>query len=108
VRPAGYAAAGDPRGDGVKTHLGPPSRDFEASEFVLVIAIAFGLSIVGSLSAALSYRGGAIEFGDKELAATVIYELVASAFVALILRSRRWRWTDFAVHRPAAPRSSAS
>ena len=82
----------------MNNHLGPPTRDFEASEFVIVILLAFGLSIAGSISAALSYTPEPIEFGDDALLSVLIYELIASAGIWLILRARRWQWRDFAVH----------
>ena len=82
----------------MKTHLGPPSRDFNGAEFAVVIALAFGLSIVESVSRAFSYTGHPIEFGDADLIWTVAYELVIGAIMALVLRSRGWKWADFAVH----------
>jgi membrane protease YdiL (CAAX protease family) len=82
----------------MKTHLGPPSREFDGGEFALVIALAFGMSIVGSLAAALSYTGRAIEFTDKDLVWTVGYELVVGGVIALMLRRRGWKPSDFAVH----------
>jgi len=85
----------------VNTHLGPPSRDFEASEFFLVVLLAFGLSIVGSLSAALSYSNEVLQIGDADLAFTLGYECFTAAAVWLVLRSRRWQWSDFAIHASA-------
>lgn len=85
----------------MKTHLAPSTRDFSGAEFALVIALAFGMSIVGSLSAALSWSGRPIAFGDAALAFTVGYEILVGALVALVLRSRHWRWSDFAVHASA-------
>jgi membrane protease YdiL (CAAX protease family) len=82
----------------VNTHLGPPTREFDASEFLLVVALAFGLSILGSIAAALSYTGRVIAFGDAELAATLAYECFAAAAIGLALRSRGWRWSDLAIH----------
>jgi membrane protease YdiL (CAAX protease family) len=82
----------------MKTHLGPPTRDFDASEFVLVVALAFGLSILGSLSAALSYTGKPVTFDDAELITGIVFELITAPIVWLVLRSRGWKWTDFAVH----------
>ncbi len=82
----------------MKTHLGEPTRDFDASEFVLVVALAFGLSILGSLSAALSYTGSPVNFGDAELIAGIVFELITAPIVWLVLRNRGWKWSDFAVH----------
>lgn len=82
----------------MKTHLGPPTREFDAGEFLLVVALAFGLSIVGSLSAAFTYSGRPIEFGDAEVASVVAYEAVIAPIVWLVLRRRGWKWSDFAVH----------
>jgi len=63
-----------------------------------VIALAFGLAILGSLDAALSYSGREIVIGDKELLATVLYELLFGAVIFFLLRHRGWKWADFAVH----------
>lgn len=82
----------------MKTHLAAPSREFSRSEFALVIALAFGLAIVGSLAQALSYSGREIVFGDFELLSTVIYELLFGSAIFVVLRSRGWKWADFAVH----------
>jgi membrane protease YdiL (CAAX protease family) len=82
----------------LKTHLGPPTREFDALEFALVVGIAFGLMIVGSLAAALSYDNKPLVFGDSELLGTIVYELIAAAVVWPILRSRKWKLTDFAIH----------
>src|SRR5258708_36704482 len=88
----------------MRTHLGPPTRDFDGAEFGLVIALAFGLSIMGSLSAAISYHGGPIQFGDAELIAALVLELITAPVVWLVLRSRRWKVGGFAI---PAPRGSA-
>ena len=82
----------------MKTHLHPPSRDFSASEFALVIALAFGLSILGSLSAALSYTGQPLILGDDQLLGIIALELITAPVVWMVLRSRGWKWADFAVH----------
>jgi membrane protease YdiL (CAAX protease family) len=82
----------------MKTHLAPPERDFDAGEFILVIALAFGLSILGSVSAAFTYSGRPIEFGDDEIASVIIYEAIIAPIVWLLLRRRGWKWSDFAVH----------
>jgi hypothetical protein len=57
----------------VKTYLAPPTREFNAGEFALVIALAFGLSILGSLAAAFDYSGQPIEFGDAQIASVMAY-----------------------------------
>ena len=82
----------------MKTHLPPPRRAFDPGEFAIVIALAFGLSIVGSLAMALSYTGREIVFDDVGLWATVAYEVIFGAMIWMILRSRGWVWSDFAVH----------
>ncbi len=82
----------------MKTHLAPPERDFDAGEFVLVIALPLGLSIAGSLSAAFSYSGAPIEFGDAEVVGVIAYELIIAPIVWLVLRRRGWTWGDFSVH----------
>ena len=82
----------------MKTHLGPPPRPFNGGEFALVIAFAFGLPLLGSLVAALSYDGRPSVFGDAELLFTLAYELGVGAVVGLVLWMRGWKWRDFAVH----------
>jgi len=82
----------------MNTHLGPPSRDFHGGEFALVIALAFGMSIVGSVFEAFSYGGRAIEFADKDLVWTLAYEAFVGGIIALSLRGRGWKWSDFAIH----------
>jgi membrane protease YdiL (CAAX protease family) len=82
----------------MKTHLGPPPRDFNGGEFALIVALAFGLAIAGSLSEALSYSGRPIRFDEAALVWTISYELVIGSIIAIILRSRGWRWSDFAIH----------
>lgn len=82
----------------METHLGPPHRDFNAGEFVLVISLAFGLAIIGSLAAALSYSNQPVEFGDAGLVGTLAFELVIGTVLWLILRAREWKWSDFSVH----------
>ena len=56
------------------------------------------MSTLGSLSAALSYSGQPVEFGDAALSSVVGYELLIGAIIWLILWKRGWRWSDFAVH----------
>src|SRR5258708_13528761 len=87
----------------MRTHLGPPTRDFDGAEFGLVIALAFGLSIMGSLSAAISYHGGPIQFGDAELIAALVLELITAPVVWLVLRSRGWKLSDFSIPPPPPP-----
>ena len=82
----------------MKTHLPPPTREFDPAEFAIVIALAFGLSIVGSIAMALSYTGREIVFGDAENWGTVAYELLFGALIWMILRTRGWAWPDFAVY----------
>jgi membrane protease YdiL (CAAX protease family) len=82
----------------MKTHLGPPPRPFSGGEFALVVALAFGISIVGSLAIAFSHDQQPIVFGDAELYFTVGYEIVIGGIVALVLWRRGWKWSDFAVH----------
>jgi len=82
----------------LKTHLPSPRREFDPAEFAIVIALAFGLSVVGSVAMALSYTGREIVFGDAELWGTVAYELIFGAAVWAILRARGWAWSDLAVH----------
>jgi uncharacterized protein len=82
----------------LNTHLAPPTRDFSASEFFIVILLAFGLSIAGSIADALSYTAGPIEFGDAELLSVVIYEIFFGTIILFILRSRGWQWSDFAIY----------
>jgi membrane protease YdiL (CAAX protease family) len=82
----------------MKTWLPPPTREFSGGEFCLVIALAFGLSIAGSISAALSYNNQPVEFTDTALAATIIYELIVGTVVGVVLRSREWQWSDFEIH----------
>ena len=82
----------------MQTHLGPAPREFHAGEFALVIALAFGLSLVASLSAALSYSGRPVEFGDPALAGTLVYEALFGAIIAAVLRARGWKGRDFAIH----------
>ena len=83
----------------MNTHLGPPARDFHAPEFVLVIALAFGLNIAASLELALSYTGSPMELSDAELLAGLAFELFLIPVIWLVLRSRGWTLADFAVHR---------
>jgi CAAX protease family protein len=82
----------------MNTHLGPPTRDFSGSEFAVVIALAFGLSIVGSLAAALSYAGRPVNFGDDELAAVIAFEVITAPVIWFLLKHRGWKWSDFAIH----------
>lgn len=82
----------------MNTHLGPAPRDFDGGEFAFVIALAFGMSIAGSLAQAFSYSGRPIEFTDRDLLWTLAYELAVGGIVALMLRSRGWKWRDFAIH----------
>ena len=82
----------------MKTHLAAPTREFSAGEFALVIALAFGLSILGSLAAAFDYTGQPIEFGDAQIASVLAYEAVIAPIVWLVLRRRGWKWGDFAVY----------
>jgi len=82
----------------METHLGPASRGFDAIEFFLVIALAFGLSIAGSIVAALSYSYEPVEFGDAALWSVLVYEIPAAAVIAFLLHRRGWRWSDFAIH----------
>jgi uncharacterized protein len=82
----------------MKTHLAPPTREFDAGEFALVIVLAFGLSILGSLAAAFDYTGQPIEFGDAQIASVMAYEAVIAPVVWLVLRRRGWKWSDFAVY----------
>jgi membrane protease YdiL (CAAX protease family) len=82
----------------MNTHLGPPPREFDGGEFALVVALAFGMSIVGSVIQAFSYSGAPVEFTDKDLAWTLAYELVVGAIIAIALRKRGWKWSDFAIH----------
>src|SRR3954467_625006 len=82
----------------MQTHLAPPTRDFHAGEFTLVIALAFGLSILGSVAGALSYSGQAIEFNDAAVTSVLVFELVMGPIVFFVLRARGWTWSDFAVH----------
>src|SRR5258708_22890598 len=89
----------------MRTHLGPPTRDFDGAEFGLVIALAFGLSIMGSLSAAISYHGGPIQFGDAELIAALVLELITAPVVWLVPRSPGWKVSEFRLH---ASRGSTS
>jgi membrane protease YdiL (CAAX protease family) len=60
--------------------------------------VAFGLAIVGSLGAALSYSGEAIEFNDDLIMGTVVYEMIAGGIAFAILKTRGWKWSDFAIH----------
>src|SRR5262249_20861255 len=48
--------------------------------------------------AALSYSGEPVDFNDDLLMGTVVYECFAGAIAFLILRTRGWKWSDFAVH----------
>ena len=82
----------------MKTHLAPPTRDFDAAEFSLVVFIAFGMFIVTSLDAAVAYRGQEIRFGDRELLGVMGFELIVAPVVWLVLRLRGWKWSDFAFH----------
>lgn len=82
----------------MQTHLSPPHRDFHPGEFVLVIALAFGLPIIGSIDAVLSYSNKPVVFSDTALAGTLFYELVIGVILWLILRAWKWKWSDFAVH----------
>ena len=83
----------------MNTHLAPPTRDFSAPEFTLVVALAFGLPLLGSLSAIVSYNADAqIVFGDADVLATVAFELVVGAIVGFALRNRGWKLSDFAIY----------
>ena len=82
----------------MNTHLAPPTREFNPAEFALVVALAFGLPLLGSLSAVMSYTGGEIVFGDADVYATVAFELVVGAIVAWVLRNRGWKLSDFAIY----------
>jgi membrane protease YdiL (CAAX protease family) len=63
-----------------------------------VVFLAFGWSIVASLTQAFSYSGHPVEFSDATLLSTLAYELVLGTIVALVLRSRGWSLADFAIH----------
>lgn len=82
----------------MNTHLAPPTREFNPAEFALVVALAFGLPLLGSLSAVMSYTGGEIAFGDADVLATVAFELVVGAIVWFVLRNRGWKWSDLAIY----------
>jgi membrane protease YdiL (CAAX protease family) len=82
----------------MQTHLAPPTREFDAGEFTLVIALAFGLSILASVAGALSYKGEPIEFNDLAVVSVLVFELIVGPIVFLVLRARGWKWSDFAVH----------
>ena len=82
----------------MQTHLGAPTRDFDAGEFTLVIALAFGLSILGSVAGALSYTGKPIEFNDAAVMSVIVFELGVGPIVFFVLRARGWKWSDFAIH----------
>ncbi len=82
----------------MKTHLPLPTREFSGGEFSLVIALAFGMSLVASLSMAFNYQGRPIVFNEQGLIFTVAYEIFFGAVIGVVLRARQWRWNDFAVH----------
>ena len=83
----------------MKTYLPAPRHEFDAAEFTMVIAVAFGLPLVVSLSVALSSNAPGIVFGDAQIWGTVVYELVMGAVIWMaILRPRGWTWPDLAVH----------
>lgn len=68
-------------------------------EFALVIAIAFGYSILGSVGAFMVGRtvgaAGAVDaFTSSHLYQVVVYELIAFPVIAAILYARGWRPTD--------------
>lgn len=77
------------------------SRDrYSPYEFALVVAVAFGWSILGSVSALLSGRtvgqvGAADSFTSTHLYAVVLVELIALPVIATILYLRGWRLKDF-------------
>jgi uncharacterized protein len=85
----------------MKTHLAPATRDFDAGEFTLVIAVAFGLFILGSLDAAVAWKDQEIRFGDRELLGALGFELAIAPIVWYVLRARGWKWEDFALHYSA-------
>jgi len=81
----------------MKTWLSPPTREFSQGEFSAVVGLAFGLAILGSLSAASSWTNQPIVFNDTELAGTVGFELIVGTVIFLLLRHRGWTWSHFEV-----------
>jgi CAAX protease family protein len=84
----------------MKDSLGKPTREFHAGEFVLVLFIAFGLSILASLVAISNYNSNAeiVAFNDTHLWSVVAYELIFGPVIFLVLRHSGWRWSDFRVN----------
>jgi len=82
----------------VTHNLGPATRDFRRGEFLVVLLLAFGLSIGSSLILFASNPanpGGGAQFDDRGLWSTVIFELLLAPFIVQILRHGGWRWSDF-------------
>jgi hypothetical protein len=76
------------------------SRDrFSPYEFALIIGIAFGWPILGSLMALSSGHAGESgtweAFGPSQLYGAVVNELICLPILAVILHARGWSSRDF-------------
>jgi membrane protease YdiL (CAAX protease family) len=75
-------------------------RRYSTLEFVLVIGVAFGLSIIGSLTSLLYGHTVAEDvtrqaFGNAHLYQVIVNELFCAPFIAAILYAGGWRLRDF-------------
>jgi membrane protease YdiL (CAAX protease family) len=66
------------------------------AETALVVLVAFGLFIMASLRSILFGHSGAV-ISNNGLLATMIYEIVALALIAGLLRLRGWKLEDIGV-----------
>jgi membrane protease YdiL (CAAX protease family) len=73
---------------------------FSPYEFALVIGIAFGWPILGSIASLLSghtvgQAGGRDAYGESHLYSVVLSELLCAPILAAVLYVRGWRLKDF-------------
>jgi membrane protease YdiL (CAAX protease family) len=72
---------------------------FSPLEFIVVIGVAFGSSILYSVDDLIAGRtmldATRATFGESDTYAVVLYELLAAPFLAAILYVGGWRWKDF-------------
>lgn len=66
-------------------------RLFDRAEFVIVITVAFGYFILGSVVWALYSNHRAVMLTDSQLWFLVVYESVVLVFLAAFLAKRGWR-----------------
>ncbi len=66
------------------------------AEFIVILFIAFGWSVFGSLSTLASIQR-AVVFSDAALITTAVIEVFALGIIVLVLRNSSWKPNDFGV-----------